>query len=515
MRIAISQFQVRSGMVILSFMAIAVAMPGQVASTYLAESQSSTSAPLEFATPERAVTMPGRAVTALVQAPATNSVKLSPGDNIQSAVNAAPAGTTFELQAGTYRMQSIQPKNNDIFIGVGSVILTGSQVLSFKADPAVGGLWTASATAGAAATGVCQSAYPLSGYNQDLFIDSALQTPVSTSKGLKAGEWYFDRSANTVYIPVNPSGHTVELGMEEFAFSGTASGVQVESLTVEEYATPAQLGAVGAYKDGSGWIVNHVESRWNHGTGISLGPSGQILNSFIHNNGQTGIDIVNGANSQVIGNEISWNNYAGYATNWEAGGSKFWNTTNLLVESNYVHDNMGNGLWTDDNNVGTVYENNTVVNNLNAGILHEISYNAVITGNTVEGNGNASNSLLWNSQIELANSQNVLVYGNTIEVPVVGGNGIGLINESRGTGTLGVWVASNNYVHNNTITHLGAVGDSGIEENAGAPTPVGNRFDYNQYILKDAGSVHWAWISQMTWKELQAAGQETHGSLSN
>jgi parallel beta-helix repeat protein len=443
---------------------------------------------------------------------AAKTVQLSPGENIQTAVNAAPVGTTFELLAGTYRMQSIQPKNNDIFIGQGSVILTGSQVLSFKADTAESGLWVASATAALAGPGVCQTAYPLCLYPQDLFLDGVLQTPVTTLSGLKAREWYFNRSTNQVFVAANPAGHTLELGMTEFAFSGTATGVQVESLTVEEYAPSGLLGAVGGYKDGNGWIVSHVESRWNHGVGISLGPNGQILNSYIHNNGQMGVSINNGTGSKVIGNQISWNNYAGYSTSWGGAGSKFWNTTNLLVQSNYVHDNIGNGLWTDDNNVGTVYQNNTVVNNQNAGILHEISYNAVITENTVEGNGGSTNALLWNSQIVLANSQSVQVYGNTIEVPAGGGDGIGLINEVRGTGTQGVWVAANNYVHNNTITYLGVAGDSGIEQNAGAPSPVGNRFDYNQYILKNAGTVHWAWITQMTWKQLQSAGQEIHGS---
>jgi len=445
----------------------------------------------------------------------TKPVQLSPGDNIQNAVTAAPAGTTFELSAGTYRMQSVQPKNNDIFVGEGGVILTGAQVLSFKADAANSSLWIASATPAAAGSGQCQTAHPLCAYTQDLFVDSVLQTPASSSADLKAGEWYFDRSSKTVYVPVNPAGHTVELGMTSFAFYGTASGVQIESLTVQEYATPAQTGAVGGYKNGTGWIVSKVESRWNHGTGISLGPAGQILNSFIHNNGQMGVGIVNGSNSKIIGNEISWNNYAGYATNWEAGGSKFWATTNLLVESNYVHDNLGNGLWTDCDNVGTIYQGNTVVNNLNAGIQHEISYSAVITGNTVEGNGATSNSSFWSGQIVLANSQNVQIYFNTIEVPSGYADGITLINEARGTGTQGVWVASNNYVHNNTVTYQGETGQSGMASYSGAPSPTGNRFDYNQYTLKAAGTVHWAWVNQMTWKELQTAGQELQGTSTN
>src|SRR5208337_1042989 len=102
------------------------------------------------------------------------------------------------------------------------------------------------------------------------------------------------------------------------------------------------------------------------------------------------------------------------------------------------HDNQGAGLWTDGNNEGTLYENNTVVNNLGSGIGHEISYRAIIRNNTVKGNGGMSTTSLWlGAQIQVLNSSNVEVYGNTVEVPPAGGNGIGLMNQTRGSGTLG------------------------------------------------------------------------------
>jgi len=451
-----------------------------------------------------------------VEGAGTNTVTLSPGDNIQSAVNGAPAGTTFELEPGVYRMQSVQPKKGDIFTGTGTVVLNGSEVLSFTPVSAGSALWVAHAVASPHDGGQCQTTHPLCTYDQDLFVDGAIQTPVSSLAGLKAGEWYFDRANSKVYLPSNPGTGMAELGTSTFAFYGAASGVQIKNLTVQEYASLAQTGTVGGYKDGANWIVSQVEAKWNHGTGISLGPGGQILNSYSHNNGQMGVGIVGGANSKVIGNEISWNNYAGYTTSWEAGGSKFWMTTNLVVESNYVHDNYGNGLWTDCDNVGTLYESNTVINNAGSGILHEISYKAVITGNTVEGNSVVadSDSTLWNSQIVLANSQNVDVYGNTVQAAADGGNGIGLINEQRGTGTLGVWAAANNVVYSNTITYLGAAGTSGIMTSSGGPSAPGNRFDYNKYILAEAGSVHWAWLKPVDWTQLHAAGQELHGSTS-
>ncbi|MFZ0304486.1 MAG: right-handed parallel beta-helix repeat-containing protein [Terracidiphilus sp.] len=451
------------------------------------------------------------------QAPAPSTVTLSPGDDIQSAVNAAPPGTTFVLLAGVYRMQSVKPQNRDTFTGQGNVVLNGSQILTFQLDSSGSGLWVASATASTFNHGSCQKAHPLCGYAQDLFIDNVLQTPVSSSQALPSGSWYFDRAHNTIYLYSNPANHLVELGMTQYAFYGGATGVRISNLTVEKYAAPAQSGAVGGnvISSANGWVVNKVESRWNHGRGISLGGSNsQILNSFIHHNGQLGISLY-GSNSQAVNNEISWNNYAGFNAGWEAGGSKFCTTTDLVVKSNYVHDNKGPGLWTDTNNVNTLYDSNTVINNQNEGIVHEVSYNAIIRNNTVKGNGNNSTVWLWNAQIDVQNSSNVEVYGNTVEVPSGGGNGIALINQNRGSGTLGPFVASGNYVHGNTITYLGKSGVSGYVDDTGNPMQPGNHFDSDHYILRNGGTVHWSWRVGKDWAGFQADGQETHGTCCN
>ena len=46
-----------------------------------------------------------------------NGVSVRPGTNLQSLVNAHPAGTTFCLGTGTYNQQSVRPKNGNAFIG--------------------------------------------------------------------------------------------------------------------------------------------------------------------------------------------------------------------------------------------------------------------------------------------------------------------------------------------------------------------------------------------------------------
>jgi hypothetical protein len=455
-------------------------------------------------------------ISELTQIPSAQSITLSPGSNIQSAVNDAPEGTTFFLLQGVYRMQIVAPKNGDAFIGQGAVDLDGAEVLSFSADPAGSGMWVASAPVITSGDFPCQTSSPLCDEIQDLFIDNVLQQPASTPSGLTAGSWYFDQSKGQVYLPANPTGHVVEIGAESYAFYGAATSVRISNLTVEKYATHAQQGAIGNGRENSGWTVDGVEVRWNHGAGVELGDNGRLSHSFIHHNGQLGMAL-GGINCQALSNEDSWNNYAGFSNTWEAGGSKFWTTTNLLVQGNYVHDNNGPGLWTDFENVGTVYTENIVINNLLEGIKHEVSYSSTISNNTVMGNGNTSTVWLWNAQIELQNSSDGEIYGNTVEVPTGGGNGIALINQNRGSGTLGPFVAANDHVHDNTVTYMGSNGYSGIVDDTGGSSPIGNSFDSDRYILQ-VGSRSlglWDWFGPMDWNGLQAAGQEPNGTCCN
>lgn len=443
----------------------------------------------------------------------TGSLTIVPGTNVQAAVDAAPAGTTFLLTAGTYRMQSVKPKANDSFIGTGSVDFNGSEILTFKAS---GTLYVAAAKFDNLQHGECQPDYPLCGWDQDLFINNVLQTKATSKTNLAAGSWYFDHANNAVYLPANPEGLTVELSMTPYAFYGNAAGVKLTGIVVEKYANTAQTGAIGGDNWetglGTGWSLQSVESRWNHGAGAFLGSGASVSDCYFHHNGQLGIKLT-GSNASLSGSEIAWNNQQGFLTSWEAGGGKFTDTENLLVQSNYVHDNLGEGLWTDTDNIDTTYANNTVEDNQTGGIMHEVSYAAVIKNNTVS--GNAPDELVWleNAQILIQNSSSVQVYGNSVEVPANGGNAITIVNQNRGKGAYGPYIAAYNTVHNNTITYLGATGYAGVADDTSPRQSSNNTFDYNQYVVQGGGTVHWFWYSDMTWSEMrQVAGQEAHGN---
>jgi parallel beta-helix repeat protein len=55
-------------------------------------------------------------------------VVINPGDSIQAAVNASPAGTSFLIKRGVHRRQRVKPKDGMSFIGEAGAVLDGENV---------------------------------------------------------------------------------------------------------------------------------------------------------------------------------------------------------------------------------------------------------------------------------------------------------------------------------------------------------------------------------------------------
>jgi hypothetical protein len=182
-------------------------------------------------------------------------VTLTPGDDIQAAVDAHPPGTLYMLQSGTYRMQSIVPKTGDVFDGQGAAVLNGSRLLT--AFERIGTLWAApdQTRKGYVLTArLCQQGFPRCSRPEDLFINDKPLRHVDSVHEVTPGTWYFDYRNNKVYLADDPAGKTVEIGVTPRAFGGEASNVIVRNLTVEKYAAP--ISAIDA-EYGDAWIVEN------------------------------------------------------------------------------------------------------------------------------------------------------------------------------------------------------------------------------------------------------------------
>lgn len=428
------------------------------------------------------------------------AVHLNPGQDVAAIVKKSPPGSTFLFAAGTYHSAQIMAKDADIFRGTGIVILSGSRPLTMKKN---GKLWSAPIIVAAANKTHCSKRYPRCWIANDLFLDDKLLELVGNIDELAPNKWFYDDVYGLAYIDVNPNGHRMEVSSVPVAISGAASGVEVRDLIIEKYANAAQTGALGGGRAlARDWTVEHVEARWNHGTGISLGAGSRVVHCWIHHNGQLGLGI-SGGKDLVEENEISYNNYAGYNASWEAGGTKFSLTNGLIVENNYVHDNNGNGLWTDIDNIHTIYENNKVTGNAGDGIRHEISYDASIHDNTVTNN---------TAGIVIVLSSNVEISGNRVVVPLTGTDGIRLANGSRGSGLFGPHTTQNAHIVNNTIIYHGSMAKSGLSGSLDTAQEI--VFDSNIYYFLDHDNKHWLWGDSLGGIDImQSNGLEQHSKI--
>src|SRR6185369_11219554 len=262
--------------------------------------------------------------------PATTGVQIAPGQSIQAAIDANPSGTTFTLLAGTHPLlTAIKPKSDDSLVGQAGTVLSGARLLtSFSQN---GSYWTATGqtqqgprTAYGAAP-ECQTSYPRCGYPEDLFFDGAPLRHVDALSKLVTGTWFFDYAADIIYFVNDPTGHTVETSVTTYALIGSGqTAVKLRNLVIEKFANPAQIGAVNA--DGAtGWLVDGCTFQLNHGTGLSFTSSSgvTISNNRFTMQGQLGIGTYDTDTFLVVNNEIDHNNFAGFDTSWEAGGTKF------------------------------------------------------------------------------------------------------------------------------------------------------------------------------------------------
>jgi hypothetical protein len=296
-----------------------------------------------------------------------------------------------------------------------------------------------------------------------------------------------------------------------FAGQATDDNVTVSGFTITNYRPTGKLGAIDsdATSDrAQGWTVSNN----------AVGSGSTVRDNQLNDNGRYGL--TGGGKASVFShNEIARNNSAHNDTG-DAGGTKFAITTDLEVDHNWVHDNIGPGLWTDINNVGTVYDSNLVEGNTEAGIFHEISYACRIVGNVVRHNGTSSSPWVLGAGISISNSQGCDVSGN-----YVGDNAngiVGIASNRGGDATLpnykGLWLLKDNSVHDNVVRQ--ARGVSGIatdcKPNGSScldpySSAAANSFDHDRYFVKGGSPFSWA-SGNKSFSQWQSAGQEKNGS---
>jgi parallel beta-helix repeat protein len=259
------------------------------------------------------------------------------------------------------------------------------------------------------------------------------------------------------------------------AFSGGATGVTLDSITVQDYAPDRQGAAIQPDSHASGWVVRNVSAVHNSWAGLLVADGMHILGGHYTDNDQIGIggnsatDIVldglDGDPDTFDGPELARNHTLRESCDFEAGGMK-WDVGRVTIRNAYVHDNDCKGLWADINAHDVLIEHNLVENNFAEGIFYEISQNGVIRNNEVHGNGRRRAGWYWDGGITIASSSGVEVYGNRLSGNF---NGITGTQTDRFDSTPPAHLLDGIHVHDNLICATGGGGHAtGVAADNGA-----------------------------------------------
>jgi hypothetical protein len=175
-----------------------------------------------------------------------------------------------------------------------------------------------------------------------------------------------------------------------YAFTQHATNVTIEYLTIQNFgpAGSNQNAGVVNHDSGRGWTIQYNTVRDNAGAGVFLGSDNILRDNCLLDNGQYGFSVYapNGVHDVAIAhNEIAGND----TYHWEqkvsgcgcTGGGKFWDTDRATITGNWVHDNIGPGMWADTDNNDFDFTGNEFDRNDGEGIIIEISYNVSIRQN--------------------------------------------------------------------------------------------------------------------------------------
>jgi len=500
----------------------------------------------------------------------------APCRTIAHAESLSAAGDTINIAAGTYRLSTalnstagqIAPKRNQTFVGPvctptsgpcravisGSVQFTPGQI---QGPDSFGNYFVTGQTQrGTVTTSGCDNAWRGCNFPEDLYVNGTVyqHLNLTSEAALVPGTWWFNYSAQTIYLPstLTPTfvgSNTVETSVLDTMFlSNGASGITIEYLTIEEFASLVQGGAVGPYygagttsaSAGLNWVTENSYITLNHGLGVQAAFGMQILNNVMTVNGTLGIG--GGSNNNgtvssgvlVQGNTVTANNYAHVSPGFGAGGIKFGTVANAVIRGNTVKNNLGNGIHMDEDSENPLIDGNTVSGNVDSaatggsgsGIICEISG----PGCTIR--NNVVNFVGINGAFGIVSStaNGVQAYCNTITEPAgVTNTAWAVVAGARGDFTNqpnegAQIVAIQNYFHHNTIiwdTGTGSVGYKQFDT-AGQPNFFANNTppDYNTYHGPSISVSQFFYDNNnsgsnttKTFANYQAEGADLHGTF--
>ena len=290
-----------------------------------------------------------------------------------------------------------------------------------------------------------------------------------------------------------------------------ASNLKFRNLVIRNYKAKFQDAVIG---NCPGLMVENCEiSGTLEGYGTYVGQ--HLVRSRLHHNAQGSWVVSKTDGSIVEDNEISHDNiprvYTGYHADWT---TKLFETKNVKVRYNYVHDMNMIGIYSDVNNFGSEVHHNRIDKIAANGIEIAKGYDSVIHHNWVtrcqpSGGPDFKQAM----GIKVYTSSNVHVHDN-----IVGDcwGGIFLQSDDRaGDFAAGKWQTKNCQVRNNKVSNCTVLaqirrGDDPLDT-AGAE--ANNKYALNAYQKGSALGLFQINGDNLTWQQWQAAGRDKKGTF--
>lgn len=297
-----------------------------------------------------------------------------------------------------------------------------------------------------------------------------------------------------------------------FVDDGWFEHVMVDGVEMTNYSPPMQNGVIEMHGNddnlrGRDLILDGIHIHDCDEVAVRIRVDEAVIRNFlIEDIGRLGLSVGHKAKRDAIGALVEngtirrCNRDGRNQWGFEAGGTKFWASTNLTVRHVTSYDHVGPGIWADKDNTDLLIEDCTVYDCHGApGIFQEIGGAHVIRRNDIRRCDQGSDSWLWGAGIQVSSSNGGRIYGNYIEDC---GSGISLVQQGRGSGSYGEHLLLNMQVYNNVIKNSqksGVVQADG-DYNYIFDNPETEWFN-NQYLGEHRFAYRNSWGNAAWWRE--------------
>ena len=273
-----------------------------------------------------------------------------------------------------------------------------------------------------------------------------------------------------------------------------------------------QLGIQAFHWMSDHWTIEYNEIASNK-YGLEFAPDFIIRHNYIHHNaGNISSPNPSERGGGYIGQRADRTTFEHNEIAYNGPEQKVGRSANVTFRNNFVHHNIGDGIWYDSNsNAGALIDGNRVEDNGRNGIFFEASIGATIRNNTVRRH-------TWDA-VFISMSQNAQIYNNSLEA------NFGGIEYFLNCAVLSqVDDVKNNAAYDNTVivgTQSSAYASgfsatsvcTSVQLAAYLNGSKNLTFSRNTYSVPSASGRYLIWGTPKFWYEWQALGHDVDGTM--